>query len=458
MNFNPYPYQRTAIEWIIEHPCCGLLLDMGLGKTVITLTALQRLQDWCEIGKALVVAPKKVAEATWSAEASKWQHLAGMRVAVVLGSAKEREAALKVDADIYVTGRDNYVWLAGYYNGKLPFDAVVLDELTSFKNHRSQRWKAFKATRGCFRRIIGLTGTPAPNGLPDLWGQIFCLDGGERLGKSVTRFRDTYFNVFTRNGIMLSCTPKRGTQEALEGKLRDICLSMAAKDYLTLPPLTVHDVVVKLPEDVQQGYAAFERDRVLEWKAANGTAEEASVAVNAAALVNKLAQYANGAVYTEEGNAHPVHAAKLEALDELVEAAGEPVLVFYQFKHDAERITARMRAQKRCVRLYEKAKDLEDWNNGEIDVLLAHPAATAYGLNMQQGGRYIVWFGLGWNLELYQQANARLYRQGQQRCVHIYRLLALGTVDERAAAALEDKRGMQAALLDSLKALINRYE
>lgn len=458
MKFNPYPYQRHAIEWIIEHPSCGLLLDMGLGKTVITLTALQRLQDWCEIGKTLVVAPKKVAETTWSAEVSKWQHLAGMRLAVVLGSAKERSAALKTDADVYVTGRDNYVWLTGYYNGKLPFDAVVLDELTSFKNHRSQRWKAFKATRGCFRRIIGLTGTPAPNGLPDLWGQIFCLDGGERLGKSVTRFRETYFNVFTRNGIMLSCTPKRGTQEALEGKLRDICLSMAAKDYLTLPPLTVHDVVVKLPEDVQQGYAAFERDRVLEWKAANGTAEEASVAVNAAALVNKLAQYANGAVYTEEHTAHPVHAAKLEMLDELVEAAGEPVLVFYQFKHDAERITARMRAQKRCVRLYEKAKDLEDWNNGEIDVLLAHPAATAYGLNMQQGGRYIVWFGLGWNLELYQQANARLYRQGQQRCVHIYRLLALGTVDERAAAALEDKRGMQAALLDSLKALINRYE
>lgn len=455
--FNPYPYQKRAIEWIEEHPHCGLFLDMGLGKTVITLTALWQLKDWCEVDKVLVVAPKTVAETTWGTEAAKWEHLEGMRVSVVTGDARRREKALERDADIYVTGCDNFVWLVEHYGGKLPFDVIVLDELTKFKNHRSLRWKAMKKTRGCYTRIIGLTGTPAPNGLFDLWAQLYCLDGGDRLGTSVTRYRDAYFSYFQRNGIILNLRPKKGSREAIEGKIGDICLSMQAKDYLTLPPLTVHDHYVELEDKVLAGYESFERDRVLEFVAETEKDKSAkAVAANAAALVNKLAQYANGAVYVEEGAAHTIHPAKLDALEELVETAGEPVLVFYQYKHDVERITRCFKERKLRVRSYERPKDLEDWNAGKIDVLLAHPASTAYGLNMQQGGHYIAWFGLGWNLELHQQANARLYRQGQRKPVHVYRLLSRGTVDERVAAALEGKRATQDALLSSLKELVKK--
>lgn len=451
--FRPHPYQARAIEWIVDHPACGLLLDMGLGKTVVTLTALQRLQDWCEIDRTLVVAPKTVAESTWGAEAAKWRHLAGMRVSVVAGDAGKRLRALERDADVYVVGVDNFVWLAELYRARMPFDCLVLDELTRFKNHRSLRWKAVKRTRRCYRRVIGLTGTPAPNGLFDLWAQVYCLDGGERLGTSVTRWRDAYFDYYEHNHMILNLRPKAGAREAIEHKIGDICLSMQARDYLELPPLIVHDVRVELPPGAMEGYRRFERDMVLAFFAREGKEADGSVAASSAGvLLGKLAQYANGAVYDDAGTAQPVHAAKLDMLEEIVEQAQSPVLVFYQYKHDVERIAARLAKKRLRVRRYEKAADLEAWNAGDVDVLLAHPASTAYGLNMQQGGHYIVWFGLGWNLELYQQANARLHRQGQRRPVQVYRLLAAGTVDERVAEALTGKRAVQDALLEGLRA------
>lgn len=454
--FRPYDYQRTAMQWIIDKPHCGLFLDMGLGKTVSTLTALQELIDDCEITNALVVAPKKVAEATWSTEAEKWDHLY-LRVVKVLGTEKQRTAALEEKADIYVTGRDNFVWLVGKYKGKLPFDAIVIDELTSFKSSKSERFKAMRIALPSVKRVIGLTGTPAPNGLIDLWAQMYCLDQGERLGRSVTKYRDTYFDVRKWNNIVVRCDIKKGCEAIIRNKIADICLSMQAKDYLQLPDMITHKVKVFLSDKVMKAYNEFEREKVLEFSAEH--ADEASnvLANSAAGLMNKLSQFANGAVYDESRNVHDIHSEKLDRLAEIVEAAnGSSVLVFYQYKHDVQRIAERLKGYK--VRTYQEEQDLSDWNAGEIDVLLAHPASTAYGLNMQQGGHYIVWFGTGWNLEHYQQANARLHRQGQQHPVTVYQLLCAGTVDERASTAIEGKKGVQQSLLDSLDYLITKHK
>lgn len=456
MIFKPYDYQKAAIEWVLDKPKCGLLLDMGLGKSVITLTAIRRLIDDCEIDRVLVVAPKKVAETTWSTEAEKWEHLHGLRVAKVLGSEKQRCAALASKADIYVTGRDNFVWLVGKYGGVLPFDALVIDELTSFKSSKSERFKAMRIAAPSLKRIIGLTGTPAPNGLIDLWAQMYCLDQGERLGKSVSRYRETYFESRRWNNIVVRCDVKKGCEEIIRAKIADICLSMQARDYLQLPDMITHTAEVRLSDKTMAAYLKFERDKVLEFKAEHGH-ETANVLANSAAgLMNKLSQFANGAVYDEDKAVHEVHGEKLDRLAEIVEAAaGSSVLVFYQYKHDVRRITAKLKGYK--VRVYQDEKDLRDWNAGGIDVLLAHPASTAYGLNMQQGGHYIVWFGTGWNLEHYQQANARLHRQGQQHPVTVYKLVCTGTVDERAAAALEGKKSVQQNLLDSLNYLIKKH-
>lgn len=456
MIFKPYDYQKAAIEWVLDKPKCGLLLDMGLGKSVITLTAIRRLIDDCEIDRVLVVAPKKVAETTWSTEAEKWEHLHGLRVAKVLGSEKQRCAALASKADIYVTGRDNFVWLVGKYGGVLPFDALVIDELTGFKSSKSERFKAMRIAAPSLKRIIGLTGTPAPNGLIDLWAQMYCLDQGERLGKSVSRYRETYFESRRWNNIVVRCDVKKGCEEIIRAKIADICLSMQARDYLQLPDMITHTAEVRLSDKTMAAYLKFERDKVLEFKAEHGH-ETANVLANSAAgLMNKLSQFANGAVYDEDKAVHEVHGEKLDRLAEIVEAAaGSSVLVFYQYKHDVRRITAKLKGYK--VRVYQDEKDLRDWNAGEIDVLLAHPASTAYGLNMQQGGHYIVWFGTGWSLEHYQQANARLHRQGQQHPVTVYKLVCTGTVDERAAAALEGKKSVQQNLLDSLNYLIKKH-
>ncbi len=456
MKYHPYEYQAKATRFVIDHPECGLLLDMGLGKSVITLTALRELMDDCEISTALIVAPKKVAETTWTTEAAKWNHLQGMTVAKVMGTEKQRKMALAEKADVYVIGRDNFVWLVGLYGGRLPFDVLVIDELTSFKNSKSQRFKAMRIARPSVRRVIGLTGTPAPNGLMDLWGQMYCIDMGERLGKSVTRYRETHFETFRRNNIVLRCDVKKGHEEIIRNSIADICLSMQAKDYLQLPDLMVNTVPVELSPEVMDAYNRFEREKVLEFRQEHEGEPSNILANSAAGLMNKLAQFANGAVYDEDRNVHEVHGEKLAKLAEIVEAAnGNSVLVFYQFKHDIPRIRKKLRGFR--VDVYEGERQLLDWNAGKIDVLLAHPASTAYGLNMQQGGHYIVWFGTGWDLELFQQANARLYRQGQKYPVTVYKLIGAHTVDERASASLENKKARQQSLLDSLNYLIRKH-
>lgn len=456
MVYKPHDYQRTAMQWLLDRPASCLFLDMGLGKTVIVLTALRQLIDDCEINRTLVVAPKKVAETQWTDEAGKWNHLRGLKVVSVMGTPKKRKMALAEKADVYVIGRDNFVWLVGLYGGQPPFDTLIIDELTSFKSSKSQRFKAMRIVRPGFQRVVGLTGTPAPNGLADLWGQLYCIDMGERLGKSVTRYRDTYFNSHRWNNIVIRCNLKDGCEEIIRNRISDICLSMQAKDYLQLPDLLVHTVPVKLPPTIMDAYNRFEREKVLEFKQSH-EGETANVLANSAAgLMNKLSQFSNGAVYDDEHNVHEIHGEKLDRLAEIIEAAnGSSVLVFYQYKHDIPRIMSKLKDYR--VKVYEGAKQLADWNAGKIDVLLAHPASTAYGLNMQQGGHYIVWFGTGWDLELFQQANARLHRQGQRHPVTVYKLICARTVDERASAALEDKKNKQQSLLDGLNYLIRKH-
>lgn len=457
MNYKPYDYQRTATKWILQHPRCGLFLDMGLGKTVSTLTAIQEMIDDCEISRALVVAPKKVAETTWSTEAQKWNHLQGLKVVKVMGTEKKRKLALAEQADVYVIGRDSFVWLVGQYGGMLPFDVLVIDELTSFKSAKSERFKAMRIAVPTVKRVIGLTGTPAPNGLIDLWAQMYCLDMGQRLGKSVTKYRETYFETHKWNNIIVRCDVKKGCDEIIRSKISDICLSMQAKDYLQLPALLTHTVKVQLSPATMEKYTQFEKEKVLEF-ADEHAGEPANILANSAAgLMNKLAQFANGAIYDDDRNVHEIHSEKLDRLAEIVEAAnGSSVLVFYQYKHDVTRIQKKLKDYR--VEVYKDDRQLTDWNAGRIDVLLAHPASTAFGLNMQQGGHYIVWFGTGWNLELYQQANARLHRQGQKYPVTVYKLLCASTVDERASAALENKKGVQQSLLDSLNYLIQKHK
>lgn len=456
MKYKPYDYQKRAVQWIIDKPRCSLFLDCGLGKSSITLTAIQRLMDDCEISRTLVVAPKKVAETTWTTEAEKWDHLQGLTVAKVMGTEQQRNRALAFKADIYVIGRDSFVWLVGKYGGELPFDMLVIDELTSFKSSKSMRFKAMRMVASGIGRIVGLTGTPAPNGLVDLWAQMYCIDQGMRLGKSVTKYRETYFEMHKWNNIVVRCDVKKGCEDIIRRKIADICLTMQAKDYLQLPDLLVHTVKVQMSGTTQAAYTKFEREKVLEFQAEHGDEPTHILANSAAGLMNKLSQFANGAVYDDEHNVHEVHDEKLDRLTELVEAAnGSSMLVFYQFKHDIPRITKKLKGYR--VAVYEGEKQLKEWNAGLIDVLLAHPASTAYGLNMQQGGHYIVWYGTGWNLELYQQANARLHRQGQQHPVTVYRLVCEGTVDERALSALESKKDVQQGLLDGLKELIKKY-
>ena len=456
MKFRPYEYQQTAIKWIINNPRCGLFLDMGLGKTVSTLTAIQQLMDDCEVSRTLVVAPKKVAETTWTTEAQKWDHLKSLKVAKVMGTEKQRKLALAEKADVYVIGRDSFVWLVGIFGGMLPFDVLVIDELTSFKSSKSNRFKAMRMATPTAKRVIGLTGTPAPNGLIDLWAQMYCIDMGERLGKSVTKYRETYFETHKWNNIIVRCNVKKGYDEVIRKKIADICLSMQAKDYLQLPDLINHTIKVQLSTATMQAYTKFEREKVLQFQDEHQGETANVLAQSAAGLMNKLSQFANGAIYDEDRNVHNVHDEKLDRLAEIIEAAnGNSVLVFYQYKHDAARIAEKFKGYR--VKVYTDEKQLIEWNAGQVDVLLAHPASTAFGLNMQDGGHYIVWFGTGWNLELYQQANARLHRQGQQYPVQVYNLVCSGTVDERAVTALENKKGVQQGLLDSLNYLIRKH-
>lgn len=454
---NLHNYQRYTVDFILNHPASGCFLDMGLGKTVSTLTAINRLMyENLEVNKVLVIAPKRVAEDTWTKEVEKWDHLKHLRVSRVLGSEPQRKAALRVDADIYVINRENVCWLVAQYRGSLPFDMLVIDELSSFKSPKAQRFKSLRLVRPQFSRVVGLTGTPAPNGIIDLWSQIYLLDQGERLEKTVSKYRQKYFRPGRSNGqVVFDYKILDGSDKVIYQKISDICVSMKAEDYLELPPRMDHTVEVSLAEAVKEQYTEFEKEEVL--RLVDRDEESAISAANAAALSNKLLQFSNGAIYDAERNVHEIHDAKLEALEEIVEAAnGEPVLVFYSFRHDISRIKRKLKACK--PRELVDNKDIDDWNAGKIQVLLAHPAGAGHGLNLQKGGNVIVWYGLTWSLELYQQACARLHRQGQTKPVQIYHLLAKGTMDDDVMKAISGKADKQEALMQAVKARINKYK
>lgn len=452
---NLHSYQKYAVDFIQNHPAAGLLLDMGLGKTVSTLTAINRLMyEELEVNKVLVIAPKRVAEDTWVKEAAKWEHLKHLRISRVLGTERQRKEALKTKADIYVINRENVCWLTAYYGGALPFDMLVIDELSSFKSPKAQRFKALRLVRPQISRVVGLTGTPAPNGLADLWSQIYLLDQGERLGKTVTSYRTKYFRPGRSNGqVVFDYKPLEGSEEIIYNQIADICVSMKAEDYLELPPRIDITTEVTLPASAQSQYEEFEKTEILKLAEEEGNNISA---VNAAALSNKLLQFSNGAIYDGERRTHEIHDAKLEALEEIAEAAnGEPVLVFYSFRHDIARIKRKLAAFK--PHELTDSEDIEKWNRGEIKVLLAHPASAGHGLNLQKGGNIVVWFGLTWSLELYQQANARLHRQGQTKPVKVYHLLSRGTMDKDVIKALSGKADKQEALTQAVKARIKKY-
>ncbi len=454
MIFRPHAYQQHCIDQILRVKKLGLFLDMGLGKTVTTLTAIRELKyNRFQVRKVLIIAPKKVAEGTWTKEKDKWDHTKILRVSQVLGSQVKRIRALNTPADLYIINRENVVWLVNYYRNSWPFDMVVIDESSSFKSHSAKRFKALASVSPRIDRLVELTGTPSPNGLDDLWAQIYLLDSGERLEKKYTQFRERYFQPDKRgaDGMVYSYTAKPGTEESILKRISDICISMKAEDYLQLPDITYHEIPVVLDEKSRKAYDDLERRMVLELP---GDGEDISV-TSAAALSNKLLQLANGAVYDEDHAVHEVHACKIEAFLELMESLrGKPVLVFYNFQHDRERIQKALSGSGLRVKELKTTRDEDEWNAGRIDVLLTHPASSAYGLNLQQGGNHVVWFGLTWNYELYTQANKRLHRQGQTEKVIIHHLVCSGTRDEDVMIALQKKDDVQNWVMESLKARI----
>lgn len=449
-DFTPYPHQWAGINWIIDRPTCALLWGMGTGKTVTTLTAIQLLlYDRLEDGPVLVIAPKRVAEDTWSKEAVKWAHLQHLRVVKIMGTAKQRKDALHSVfagpfADVYVINRENVVWLVETLGNRWPFPIVVLDELSSFKSNQAKRWKALRRVRGRIRRIIGLTGTPRPNGLEDLWPEVYLLDQGERLGRTLTAFRSRYLLPEKMNGhIVYSYRPRDGAEAEVYDRLSDICMSIRKEDVLQLPGQIYEDIVLTPSPALLKKYKQFERDKVLECLDAEGEI----VAGTAAALTNKLLQFANGAIYDLDGQVHHLHDVKLDALEELVEeAGGDPVLVLYAYKHDADRIRERIKC-----RSLDTSADIDAWNRGEIPVALAHPASIGHGLNLQEGGHITIWYGMTWSLELYQQANERLNRPGQTQVCRVYHIIMGGTHDERVLKSLQNKEEGQAAAIEALR-------
>lgn len=425
----------------------------SVSKTVITLTAVNILKYYrFAVQRVLVIAPKKVAEATWSKEAAKWEHLKLLRIVPVLGSLKQRIRALNTPADVWVINRENVQWLVDYYRNDWPFDMVVIDESSSFKNHQAKRFKSLCWVRKKISRLVELTGTPAPNGLIDLWAQVYLLDGGERLGKTIGGFRQRYFDPDQRNAQQVfSYKPKDGADDTIQGKISDICISMSAEDYLDLPECVSVDVPVVLDSKAQAAYKKLEKDMLLEID------EEEISATTAAALGTKLLQLGNGAVYGENRQVVEIHQCKIEAFLELVEALqGQSALVFYNFQHDRDRLLLALKKSGLRVRVYKDAQDETDWNNHQIDILLAHPASTAYGLNLQDGGNHIIWFGLNWSLELKQQADKRLHRQGQKQKVFIHHLIVQGSMDEDVMDALQGKSTTQESLLKALRVRIEK--
>jgi SNF2 family DNA or RNA helicase len=445
MKYKPHNYQQFATDFILNQSICCLMLDMGLGKTVITLTALWQLAlDSFDVSRVLVIAPKRVAEDTWPKELAKWEHLIGLTSSLVLGSAAERKVALQKKAFLYIINRENVAWLVK--NHYWDFDMVVIDELSSFKSNKAERFKAMKKVRPMVTRIVGLTGTPAPNTLLDLWPQMYLMDMGQRLGRFIGGFRDRFFLPDKRNReIIYSYKPREGAEDAIYALISDICISMKAADYLDMPERIDNRIEVSMSPKERKLYDDFQKDMVL------SIGDEELDAVNAAALSNKLLQMANGAVYGEDKRVIPIHDRKLDALEDLVEAAnGKPLLVAYWYKHDLQRIKARFK-NARCI---DTAKDIDDWNAGKIPLALIHPASAGHGLNLQAGGCTIVWFGLTWSLELYQQLNARLWRQGQKHTVVIHHIVTKGTHDEDVMRALENKDTRQSALIEAVRARI----
>ena len=455
MEFIPHRYQQYAIDRIIEQESIGLFLSMGLGKTVITLTAVSELRfnRW-EVSRCLIVAPLKVAEATWADEAGKWDHLKRLRVVPVLGSLKKRLRALDTPGDVWVINRENIPWLVDHYREKWPFDLVVLDESSSFKNSQSKRFRALRLVRPRIKRMIELTGTPAPNGLEDLWAQIWLLDGGQRLGKTISAYREAYFTEDKAypGQMYRTYSPQAESLLRIQEAISDICVSMKAEDYLELPEYVENVVPVVLDEKSRKAYDRMERDYLL-------TVDEQTITAGSAAVLNgKLLQLCSGAAYDEEGRVVDIHGCKVASfLETLEQLRGEKVLCFYWFRHERDRVVQALEGTGLRFRVYEGAEDEKAWNAGEVDVLLAHPASCAFGLNLQQGGHHIVWFGYpNWTLELYQQANARLYRQGQEKPVFVHLLVVKDSMDEAVVAALHDKDKTQSALMEALKARIRR--
>ena len=444
MRFRPHDYQTYCIKRMINEDHLGLFLNMGLGKTVITLTALNELIFYQnKVRHALIIAPKRVAETTWSDEASKWDHLKHLSPVKILGSKKERLKAARTESEIYVINRENVSWLAKEFKNNWKWDCVVIDELSSFKNHQSKRFKSLKAMLPKINRVYGLTGTPAANGLIDLWAQLYLLDKGERLEPTIGKYRYKYFKPDKRNAhVIFTYKLLPGSEELIRQKISDICISLKSSDYVKMPKLIKTNTTVELDKETKKHYTDMQKDMLVSLPDGDISA------VNAAAVTTKLLQIASGAVYDSEGAVHKVHTEKLEALKEIIEAAnGEPVLVFYNYKHERDLVLENIEGS---VEL--KGKDtLNKWNNRQIPVLVAHPASCGYGLNMQQGGRYIVWYSPTWNLEQYEQANARLFRQGQKRQVVINHLLANNTMDFKVLNALKSKDKTQTALLKELE-------
>ena len=443
-----HDYQTHCIDHVKKHEGAGLFLEMGCGKSIATLTAILDLYDNFEISKVLVIGPLRVARDTWKEEVDKWDHTRNLKLSLVLGKESQRKAALLAKADIYIINRENVSWLIGHYGSAFPFDVLVIDELSSFKDANSHRFKNLRRIRPLVSRVIGLTGTPASNGLIDLWSQLYLLDQGKRLGDSLVRFKERFF---TQEYGTKKYIPKDGSKEEIYKRISDICISMKAEDYLQLPERIERKITVNLPQPVQDRYDKFERELVLSL-----SEDDEISAVNAAGLTNKLLQFANGAVYDDEKKYHVVHEEKIERLKEAVEALnGQNALIFYSYKSDLERILKTLKNFNPEV--LKSSDSMKRWCEGSIQLALAHPASAGHGLNLQSGGHNVIWFGLPWSLELYMQANARLHRQGQTKPVFIHRLITAGTMDEDVILALDEKENTQNALMNAIKARVKKY-
>ena len=444
MKFVPHEYQKYATKFIEQNDVSALLLDMGLGKSVITLTAIRNLIIKGEVSRVLVIAPLRVAKTTWPDEIAKWDHLHDLTYSVAVGTEKERLEALRKNVEIVIINRENVDWLVNKSGYRFNFDMIVIDELSSFKSYSAKRFKALLKVRPYVERIVGLTGTPSSNGLMDLWAEYRLLDFGERLGRYITRFRLKYFEPDKRSAtVIFSYKLLPGAEDEIYNVISDITISMKAKDYLKMPDLIINEVTVDLDRNERNTYETLRKEMVVQI-----SEQEEIDAVNAASLSGKLLQMANGAVYDEDKRVLRIHDKKLDALEDLIEAAnGKPVLIAYWFKHDLERIKERFN-----VREILTDQDIKDWNNGKINVAVIHPASAGHGLNLQSGGSTMIWFGLTWSLELYEQANARLYRQGQKETVVIHHIITKGTIDEDVMQALRRKEKMQSALIDAVKA------